>query len=111
MGTHHLPSPSLLRDAGVPAVSLSAGLVSVLLHPARSSTAAINPAPPRPMTQPSLKAWFQIPDPGLRRNAVFGPPPRSEVQPEAGNPLQEKQWLCHFFPQSSPSNPGDRNNR
>src|SRR5262245_32790267 len=42
----------LLREAAVPAGSLSVGLWSVLLHPARASTAAISPAPPRRMRQP-----------------------------------------------------------
>src|SRR5690349_14977647 len=47
-----LSSFFLVRAAAVPVGSLSVGLVSVLLQPARASTAAINPAPPRLMTEP-----------------------------------------------------------
>src|SRR5205823_8893280 len=53
-GAPSFPSLPLARDAAVPAGSLSAGFGSAVLHPASASTAAISPAPPRRMTQPSL---------------------------------------------------------
>src|SRR5262245_8669151 len=59
VGSSHFWWPSLLaslllvREAAVPAGSLSAPFGSVLLHPASTSTAANTPAPTRRMTRPS----------------------------------------------------------
>ena len=49
-GGGSLPSLLLGRAVELPVGSLPSGLLSVPLHPASTSTAASNPAPPRRMT-------------------------------------------------------------